>query len=58
VAGGSYEMADAPSMQIKVKNYSSAKLRSTIDWEPEVGIYEGIRRTVEAQRREPVPSYA
>lgn len=56
-AHGSYEITDPPSIQIAHKNYSSAKLRGTIDWQPQVDLTEGIRRTVEAQRKEPVDAY-
>lgn len=47
-AGGSYEVADVPPGQIAHKNYSSAKLRETIDWRPEVPLHEGIRSTVDS----------
>ena len=47
---GDYEVTDPPSIQIAHKNYSSAKLRHTIDWRPEVELSEGIRRTIESQR--------
>lgn len=57
-AGGRYELTDPPAIQIAHKNYSSAKLRDTIDWEPEVGLTEGIWNTVEAQRKEPVDAYS
>ena len=57
VAGGHYELTDPPSIQIAHKNYSSAKLRSTIDWEPEVRLPDGIRNTIEAQRANPVQGY-
>lgn len=52
-AGGAWEHVDPPPGQIRHKNYDSTKLRETIDWEPEVGLEEGIRRTVE-WAREPV----
>jgi nucleoside-diphosphate-sugar epimerase len=45
-----YDIEDAPASQIRHKNYSSAKLRATIDWEPEVSLAEGIPPTVEAQK--------
>ncbi len=51
-AGGEYELADAPPTQIRHKAYSSAKLRNTIDWQPQVELFDGIRRTVEAQRKD------
>ena len=51
-AGGTYEVTDPPpGIQIRHKQFSSAKLRATLDWEPEVGLTEGIRRTVESQRK-------
>lgn len=56
--GGGYEITDPPSIQIPRKFYSSAKLRADIDWAPDVTLIEGIRRTVEAQEREPVPAYS
>ncbi len=58
VGKGSYVLADAPVIQIRKKNYSAAKLRETIDWKPEVDLLEGIRNTVESQRRAPVDDYS
>lgn len=47
-----FVIADAPSNQIRHKNYSSTKLRETIDWQPTVSLAEGIALTVESQRKE------
>lgn len=52
------DVIDPPSIQIPHKQFSSAKLRNATGWEPEVSLSEAIRRTVEAQMREPAPSYA
>ncbi len=52
MVGGRYDLADAPPSQIRHKNYSTAKLRAAIKWQPEVGLSEGIKRTVEAARKE------
>jgi dTDP-glucose 4,6-dehydratase len=52
-----YILTDPPSIQIPRKNYSSAKLRETIDWLPEVALPDGIQNTVDAQRANPVDGY-
>ena len=48
---------EPPAHQIRHKNYSSAKLRETIDWLPEVSLADGIQNTVDAQRAKPVDGY-
>lgn len=48
---------EPPAHQIRHKNYSSAKLRETIDWLPEVSLADGIQNTVDAQRANPVDGY-
>lgn len=55
--GGRYYVTDPPPLQIPHKNYSSAKLRQTIDWLPEVSLADGIQNTVDAQRAKPVDGY-
>lgn len=55
--GGRYNVTDPPPLQIPHKNYSSAKLRETIDWLPEVSLADGIQNTVDAQRAKPVDGY-
>jgi nucleoside-diphosphate-sugar epimerase len=51
-AGGLFEIADPPRNQIAHKNYDCRKLLRTIDWEPQVELRPGIRRTVEWAREE------
>lgn len=51
------KVEDPPQHQIPHKNYSSAKLRQTIDWLPEVSLADGIQNTVDAQRAKPVDGY-
>lgn len=57
VGQGGWVLEDPPSHQIPHKNYSSAKLRNLLGWRPEVALADGIRNTVEAQRRNPVDGY-
>jgi nucleoside-diphosphate-sugar epimerase len=47
------DVTDPPHHQIRHKNYSSDKLRATVDWQPKVKLTEGIKQTVAAQRKEP-----
>lgn len=49
--GGDYRIEDPPPGQIRHKNYSSAKLRATIDWRPETELRDGLRRTIAAERK-------
>ncbi len=57
VGKGGWVLEDPPAHQIRHKNYSSAKLRETIDWLPEVSLADGIHNTVDAQRANPVDGY-
>lgn len=51
------ELIDAPATQIKHKNYTANKL-TELGWKPEVGLEEGIRRTVKAARTNGIRDYA
>lgn len=57
VGAGAVECVEPPPHQIRHKNYSSAKLRETIDWLPEVVLADGIQNTVDAQKANPVDGY-
>lgn len=46
MTGEPAEIEDPPPGQIKHKMYDIRKLRQRIDWEPEVGLEEGIKLTV------------
>lgn len=48
----SYRVIGVPGDQIAHKNYSTAKLRATIGWAPQVPLAEGIAPTIEAERKE------
>ena len=57
VGSGTWTFDEPPAHQIRHKNYSSAKLRETIDWLPGVSLADGIQNTVDAQRANPVDGY-
>jgi nucleoside-diphosphate-sugar epimerase len=56
VGGGTIKVLEPPANQIPHKVYDSSKLAAAIDWEPTVGLSEGIAHTVEAQRKAPCPA--
>lgn len=50
--GGLMQLAETPEGQIAHKHYDCSKLLSVADWEPEISLKEGIRRTIEWAREE------
>jgi dTDP-glucose 4,6-dehydratase len=52
MVGGHHEIVPAPDNQIAHKNYDCSKLLEAIDWRPEVGLADGIKRTIEWAREE------